>query len=99
MAEEVSPRFRLVWTLTFLRTARKFLQRHPDLAGVFEDVVRQLEVDPYVRRLRIHALQGKHRGKHAVSLTYEHRIVFVFRISQHEIVLLDVGSHDQVYRA
>jgi mRNA-degrading endonuclease YafQ of YafQ-DinJ toxin-antitoxin module len=91
-------RLTLVWTATFARTARKFLRRQPGLAGVFEDVLRQLETDPHAPRLRLHPLQGRHRGKHAVSLTYEHRIVLILRLSAREVVLLDVGTHDEVYR-
>jgi len=91
-------RFALVWTETFARTARKFLRRHPDLAGIFEDVLRQMETDPKSPRLRLHPLQGRHSGKCAVSLTYEHRVVLILRFSTREVVLLDVGTHDDVYR-
>ena len=93
-----SARFSLVWTATFERTARKFLRRHPNLKGIFEDVLRQLETDPRVPRLRLHPLKGRHKGKHAASLTYEHRIVLILRMKEKEIVLLDVGTHDDVYR-
>ena len=92
------PRYTLVWTETFVRTARKFLRRHPDLRGLFGDVLAQLEDDPHVPRLRLHRLKGRHRDKHAVSLTYSHRIVLILRIEAGEVVLLDVGSHDDVYR-
>ena len=93
-----SVRFALVWTESFARTARKFLRRHPELTGVFEDVIRQLEADPRAPRLGLHPLRGKHAGTGAVSLTYDYRIVLIMRITAKEIVLLDVGSHDQVYR-
>jgi mRNA-degrading endonuclease YafQ of YafQ-DinJ toxin-antitoxin module len=89
--------FTLVWTESFARTARKFLRRHPDLAGVFEDVIRQLETDPRTPRLRLHTLRAKHTGTCAVSLTYEYRIVLILRLTPKEVVLLDVGSHDEVY--
>ena len=92
------PVFTLVWTETFERTARKFLRRHPELAGLFEDVLRQLETDPHSPRLRLHRLKGKHRNKHAVSLTYSHRIVLILRLASEEVILMDVGSHDEVYR-
>lgn len=92
------PRFTLVWTATFERTARKFLRRHPDLAGLFEDVLYQLESDPYAPKLRLHRLQGKDSDKHAVSLTYSYRIVLILKLTADEIILLDVGSHDEVYR-
>ena len=90
--------FALIWTATFVRTARKFLRRHADLKGIFEDVLRQLETNPRAPRLRLHPLDGKHKGKHAVSLTYEYRIVLILRLTAREVVLLDVGTHDQVYR-
>ena len=92
------PEFTLVWTETFERTARKFLRRHPDLVGLFDDVLFQLEVDPHAPRLRLHQLKGKHCDKHAVSLSYSYRIVLILRLTPAEIVLLDVGSHDEVYR-
>jgi len=91
-------RFTLVWTETFERTARKFLRRHPELAGLFEDVLTQLQADPRAPRLRLHRLKGRHRDKHAVSLTYSYRIVFILRLMADEILLLDVGAHDEVYR-
>jgi mRNA interferase YafQ len=91
-------RYQLVWTETFLRTSRRFLRRHPDLVGVFEDVLKQLEDDPRHPRLRLRGLGGKHRDKHAVSLTYSHGIVLILRMEEGEIVLLDIGSHDEVYR-
>ena len=95
--EPVSRPFTLVWTATFTRTARKFLRRHPDLEGIFEDVLAQIETDPHAPRLRLHPLKGRHTGKHAVSLIYEHRIVLILRLTAKEILLLDVGTHDQVY--
>jgi len=53
---------------------------------------------PLLPRLRLHRLKGTHRDKHAVSLTYSYRIVLIIRVEADEIVLLDVGSHDDVYR-
>ncbi len=89
--------YQLLWTDTYLRTARKFIRKHPDLESELDAVLKQLEADPHAPRLRLHALQGKHRGKHAVSLTYSHRIVLVLRMVAREIVLLDIGTHDEVY--
>ncbi len=91
------PRFRLVWTRTFLRTLRKFLRRHADLEGIVADVLQQLQDDPHAPRLKLHALKGKHRNIQAVSLTYSYRIVLILRFTESEIILLDIGSHDEVY--
>ena len=89
--------YQLLWTDTYLRTAQKFIRKHPDLESELDAVLKQLEADPHAPRLRLYALQGKHRGKHAVSLTYSHRIVLVLRMVAREIVLLDIGPHDEVY--
>lgn len=88
----------LVWTNTFTRTARQFLKRNPHLRGEFEHTLQQLEEDPSHPKLRLHPLKGKLTGKHAVSLTYSHRIVLTLALEEDEIILLDVGTHDQAYR-
>jgi addiction module RelE/StbE family toxin len=89
--------FTLVWTETFARTAKKFLRGHPELQKTLRDVLRLLETKPSTPSLRLHALSGRHKGKHAVRLTYAYRVVLVMRITEKEIVLLDIGSHDDVY--
>ena len=98
MGADPDPRYTLVWTETFARTARKFLRRHPELAGLFEEMLRQLATDPRAPRLRLHPLHGRHQGMHAVRLTYEYRIVLILRITPREVLLLDVGSHAEVCR-
>jgi mRNA-degrading endonuclease YafQ of YafQ-DinJ toxin-antitoxin module len=98
MGSKARPCWTLVWTDTFAHTARKFLRRHPELSGLFKDMLSQLETDPRSLRLRLHALRGRHKGKHAVRLTYEYRIVLILRITAREVILLDIGSHDEVYR-
>ena len=37
------------------------LDRHPELAGLFEDVLLQLESDPHAPKLRLRRLKGKNR--------------------------------------
>ena len=91
--------YTLVWTDTFKRTARKFLARHRDLQEVFSLVLHKLEQDPNDPELRLHPLSGRLQGKHAVRLTYSYRIVLRLEFVADEIILLDVGSHDEVYRS
>jgi len=88
----------LIWTDTFVRSARRFLHKHPDLRGEFEHVLHHIEKDPRHSSLRLHPLKGKFQGKHAVSLAYSYRIVLILALQNQEIVLLDIGSHDNVYR-
>ena len=90
--------FALVTTQHFERRARKFLRRHPDLRPVLRDTLHQLRQDPFAPRLRLHALTGTLGGMQAVSLTHSYRITLILKITEREIVLLDIGSHDEVYR-
>jgi mRNA interferase YafQ len=92
------PRFSLVWSSCFKRTAKRFLRQHPDLRNVLSDVLHKLECDPNDPSLRVHALRGKLEGKQAVSLTYSYRLVVKIEITESEIILLDIGSHDEVYK-
>ena len=89
------------WTLAttafFDRRARKFLARHPDLRPRFAETLAQLAADPFHPGLRLHPLGGKLKGLQAVSLTYSYRITLTIQITEHEILLLDIGSHDEVY--
>jgi mRNA-degrading endonuclease YafQ of YafQ-DinJ toxin-antitoxin module len=89
--------YSLVWTDTFSRTARKFLYRHPELAIVFKNMLQLLETDSQTPQLHLHPLKMRHEGKHSVRINYEYRIVLLLKIVDKEVILLDVGSHDEVY--
>ena len=82
----------------FLRQARKFFRKHPTLKEKFAGIVKDLQADPFQPKLSLHPLAGKLAGLHAVSLTYSYRVTLTLLISEKEIVLLDIGSHDEVYR-
>jgi mRNA-degrading endonuclease YafQ of YafQ-DinJ toxin-antitoxin module len=90
--------YRLVATSRFDRRSRQFVRAHPELNARFARVLRDLETDPFQAHLRLHQLRGELAGLHAVSLTYSHRIVLTLQIREETITLLDVGSHDEVYR-
>ena len=90
--------YSLVWTACFTRAAGKFTAHHPELRAKFSAVLRDLEKDPFQPHLRFHHLTGKLKGIQAVSITHSYRITLTLLISEKEIILLDIGSHDEVYR-
>lgn len=87
----------LATTASFDRRLCKFLARHPDLRPRFAETLGQLIADPFEPSLKLHALTGKLQGLQAVSLTYSYRITLTLQITAHEILLIDIGSHDEVY--
>ena len=88
----------LLTTGHFDRRVVKFTRTHPGLKKPLAKVLKNLEADPFMQSLRLHPLSGELEGLHAVSLTYVYRITLTLRITKKEIVLLDIGSHDEVYR-
>jgi addiction module RelE/StbE family toxin len=90
--------YAIVTPRQFLRQARKFFKKHPDLKSRFAEVVGDLQQDPFQPRLDLHPLRGKLSGCHAVSLTHGYRITLTLLVTDKEIILLDIGTHDEVYR-
>lgn len=90
--------YTLVWTAHFTRAARKFVKRHPELKKKVALIVRDLEKDPFQSHLDYHHLGGKQTGVQAVSITDSYRITMTVIITKKEIILLDIGSHDEVYK-
>ncbi len=80
---------------TFLRRARKILQKNPGLKKAYEELYIKLANVPFDPTLHTHALTGELKGKYACSLTYELRVVF--KLYDDIVHLLDIGSHDEVY--
>jgi addiction module RelE/StbE family toxin len=81
----------------YLKREIKFFKKHPDLIEKYESVLKKLQNDPLEPSLKLHKLQGNLEKFHAVRLTYEYRIVLVLQIVDKQIILVDIGTHDDVY--
>ena len=89
--------YKLVFTERYTRIAKRFLQRHPDMARAYVKTLALLEVNPQHPSLRLHALGGRLAGVHSVSINLSYRITLLLLITEREIVPLNVGDHDAVY--
>lgn len=87
------PRVRLAATPHFQRRVKRLGQ--PEQRALAR-ALRLFERDPQDARLATHKLRGEHEGEWAFSFGYDARIVFIW--DGNTAVLLDVGSHDEVYR-
>jgi mRNA-degrading endonuclease YafQ of YafQ-DinJ toxin-antitoxin module len=90
--------YTLVWTAAFRRAAEVFVQAHPERRARLAAILRDLETDPFQPHLRYHPLSGRLKGFQAVSVTYHDRIILRIEIKEKEVTLLDIGSHDEMYR-
>lgn len=88
--------YRLVYTDSYVRRAKKFLNRHPQILGQYEKALQLLELNPYHPSLRLHGLQGSLSGLSSVSINMSYRIVLELIIQDRDIIPVDIGSHDQM---
>jgi addiction module RelE/StbE family toxin len=91
----------LVITPKFRRAYRKLGKRTPKLRDHIDEALRQMQVDVFAPALGTHKLSGTLLGLWACSCGYDCRIVFSLEIDEttrgEVIVLLDIGTHDEVY--
>jgi len=53
--------------------------------------------NPFDEQLQNHALQGPLQGKRAIKVTGDYRIIFEEIDNYILVIMLDVGTHNQVY--
>jgi mRNA-degrading endonuclease YafQ of YafQ-DinJ toxin-antitoxin module len=87
----------ILYTDSYLKRARKFIKRHPDLVAQYEKTLKLLEINPNHPSLRLHKLQGKLSELYSVSISISYRISIIFLIENDKIIPIDLGSHDEVY--
>ena len=89
--------YRLIYPESYIRRARKFLQKHPEIVKQYRKTLDLLELNPFHPSLRLHRLGGRLSGLSSVSINISYRIVIQFIIEGDEIVLVNIGKHEQVY--
>lgn len=89
--------YALVFTEQYNRRASRFLKRHPDLRAQYRKTLLLLQANPHHPSLRLHALQGRLKGLHCVSINLSYRIALEIIIQDKRVVPVNVGDHDTVY--
>jgi len=89
--------FTLITPESFLKRAKKFLKKNPQLKPTLEKTLKVLIKDPFHPSLKLHPLKGKLADLYAIRLTFSYRITLTIEITEKEIILIDIGSHDEVY--
>jgi len=87
----------LIFTEQYNRRAARFLKRQPTLRNQYLKTLQLLETNPFHPSLRMHALSGKLRGLHSVSINISYRITLELLIQNNQIIPVSVGDHNTVY--
>ena len=91
--------YRLIYPDSYLKRAKKFLKKHPEIRSQYQKTLELVELNPHHPSLRLHRLQGRLAPLSSVSINMSYRIVLEIVIQEHDIILVDVGHHDQVYQS
>lgn len=76
---------------------KRFARLSPKLQMKVEEAILFFRKNPFDPRLRNHALSGDLAGKRAFSAGGDLRIVFREQNNHILVIMLDVGTHNQVY--
>ena len=87
---------------SFKRSFKRLTRKNPQLQDKILEILELLSNDSFTPSLKSHKLGGKLDGLWSCSIAYDCRIIFAFRTDittgEELIVLVDIGSHDEVYQ-
>ena len=91
---------KLSWGSSFRRALKRRVRHQPALQQGILSALTQLVENPFQPQLKTHKLKGQLEGLWACWVEWDCRIIFVFEPNppgEDAIVLIDIGSHDEVY--
>lgn len=92
---------KLNWSSSYKRAFKQTVKVHPDTKQKIITVMEKLRIDPFSTELKTHKLKGILENSWACAAGYDLRIIFNFvknsETTETEILLIDIGTHDQVY--
>lgn len=90
--------YSLIFPESFEKRATNFFSKHHDLLTLYEKKLTLLSLNPYHPSLRLHKLSQKLAELYSLSINMQYRIIIEFLPSKKEILFIDIGTHDEVYR-
>ncbi|MEA1919123.1 MAG: type II toxin-antitoxin system mRNA interferase toxin, RelE/StbE family [Campylobacterota bacterium] len=82
---------------SYEKKAIKFFTKHKNIYHQYEKTIELLKNNPQHPSLRVHKLQGNMNQFLSVSINMKYRIIIDFIIIDNVIILIDIGSHSDVY--
>jgi addiction module RelE/StbE family toxin len=89
------------WSPKSIRSFKRLVRKNPQLRPLIEATLQLLAEDHFHPSLRTHKLAGDLSGIWSCSIDYSYRILFEFVTNledeEEAILLINMGSHDEVY--
>ncbi len=90
--------YKILLSDKYLKKEKSFIKKHPDFKERYGKTLLTLKANPQHPSLRLHKLKGTLKEYHSISISMEYRIVLDLIITDKEIILLDIGTHSEVYK-
>ncbi len=90
--------YEIVFSEHYEKRALRFFKKHPELKTKYIKIIRIIQVNPFHPSLRLHKLKGGKKELYSLSIDMQYRILLDFIIEKKKIVLIDIGSHEEIYR-
>ena len=87
----------LIFTESYEKKAKKFIKTHPELLSQYEKTLKLIEINPSHPSLRLHKLEGKLADLYRVLINISYRVSLEFTITEDEIILINICSHNELY--
>ncbi len=89
--------YKIVFTESYIKRAKKFARKYPELLTQYRKTLQLLELNPGHPSLRLHKPEGKLSDYYSVSINVTYRITIDFYIRERKIIPIDVGKHEDEY--
>ncbi len=89
--------YKIIFTESYVKRAKKFAKKHPDLLNQYKKTLQLLELNPMHPSLRLHKKEGRFSEYYSISINMTYRITIDFIIIEKEITPINIGKHDEVY--
>ena len=88
---------RILYTDGYVKKARRFIKKHPELISQYKKTLTLLELNPLHPSLRLHKLEGRFKDLHSVSINITYRISIELLLENDTIIPINIGAHDATY--
>ncbi len=89
--------YEIIFSKKYKKIAKKFFKKHQNLKEKYTKTILLLQKNPFHPSLRLHKLQGSLSEYHSFSIDMDYRIFIDFIIIDEQIILIDIGSHNEIY--
>jgi addiction module RelE/StbE family toxin len=87
---------KISFSKSFQKVFNKRIKNNKILSELFSEKLKIFEKEPYHPSLKTHKLTGKLKNYHSFRIHFEYRVIFEF-IEEDKVILIDIGTHNQVY--